>query len=54
VNDSRLHFGLGSATVVNIEIRWPLGQIEKLNRVEADQLIFVTEGSGITRGQKFK
>jgi len=52
VNDSRLHFGLGPVTMVDIEIRWPLGQIEKLTCVAADQLIHVTEGSGITHTQK--
>jgi hypothetical protein len=54
VNDSRLHFGLGQVKQVNVEIRWPLGQIERLTDVAADQLIYVTEGSGITRTQKFK
>ena len=53
VNDSRLHFGLGPAAVADIEIRWPLGRIEKLERVAADQLIRVTEGSGITRTERF-
>jgi hypothetical protein len=53
VNDSRLHFGLGPVETVDIEIRWPLGRIEKLSRVPAGQLIYVTEGSGITRAQKF-
>ncbi len=54
VNDSRLHFGLGAATEADIEIRWPAGGSEKLNRVAADQLVHVTEGSGITRCEKFK
>lgn len=53
VNDSRLHFGLGAAETVDIEIRWPLGLVEKLERVAADQLIYVTEGAGITRTQRF-
>jgi hypothetical protein len=53
VNDSRLHFGLGTATMADIEIRWPLGQMEKLTQVAADQLIHVREGSGITRTEKF-
>src|SRR6185312_13434804 len=54
VNDSRLHFGLGPAATVDVEIRWPLGRIEKLTRVAANRLIHVTEGAGITRVQKFK
>ena len=53
VNDSRLHFGLGAATRVDVEIRWPLGHIETLAGVAADQLIYVNEGSGITRTEKF-
>ncbi len=53
VNDSRLHFGLGSATVSDIEIRWPLGRVERLPQVAADQLILVKEGFGITRTEKF-
>ncbi|MDQ6677558.1 MAG: CRTAC1 family protein [Acidobacteriota bacterium] len=53
VNDRRLHFGLGTATKVEIEIRWPLGDIEKLTDVPVDQLISVTEGSGITHTRKF-
>ncbi len=53
VNDTRLHFGLGPANVVDVEIRWPLGQIEKLSQEPADQVIYVTEGSGITRRERF-
>lgn len=52
-NDSRLHFGLGTAEVADIEIRWPLGKIERLSGVPSDQLVWVTEGSGITQTQKF-
>jgi hypothetical protein len=53
VNDSRLHFGLGDATVVDIDIRWPSGNVEKLASAPADRLLHITEGSGITRAQKF-
>jgi hypothetical protein len=53
VNDSRLHFGLGGEPSADIEIRWPLGRAEKLMQVAADQLIHVTEGSGVTATQKF-
>ena len=52
-NDRRLHFGLGAATSADLTIRWPNGAIETLERVEADQLIVVREGSGIQRKQKF-
>jgi hypothetical protein len=53
VNDSRLHFGLGPAATVEIAARWPLGLVEKFPQVAADQLVFLTEGSGITRTQRF-
>jgi enediyne biosynthesis protein E4 len=54
VNDRRLHFGLGSVTTVDVEIRWPLGQVERFTNIAVDRLIHVTEGSGITSVQKFK
>ena len=53
VNDRRLHFGLGPADVADVEIRWPLGHIDKLEKVAAGQLIWVKEGSGITRTERF-
>ncbi|MFZ0595127.1 MAG: CRTAC1 family protein, partial [Bryobacteraceae bacterium] len=53
VNDNRLHFGLGAATTVDAEVRWPSGQVERFERVRSDQLISVREGSGITRVQRF-
>jgi enediyne biosynthesis protein E4 len=53
MNDSRLHFGLGAAEVADVEIRWPLGRVEKLAKVAANQLVFVKEGSGITRTERF-
>lgn len=53
VSDMRLHFGLGAAQQVDLEIRWPLGLVEKLPGVACDQLLTVTEGSGITGSQKW-
>jgi len=53
-NEKRLHFGLGTATRVDLDVRWPLGQIEKLPDVPVDRLIHVSEGQGITRVEKFK
>lgn len=52
-NDSRLHFGLGAATKVEVEVRWPLGSVEKFANVSADRLIYVKEGSGIIRTERF-
>lgn len=54
VNDRRLHFGLGSAATVDLEVRWPDGQTERFAKVAADRLIEITEGKGITKEQKFR
>ncbi|PYV67962.1 MAG: RNA-binding protein [Acidobacteria bacterium] len=46
-NDPRLHFGLGTETSADVEIRWPSGLQEKLRGISADQLLVVKEGAGI-------
>jgi hypothetical protein len=47
-NDLRLHFGLGSATKMeSVEIRWPNGNLEKLENIPADAIYTIVEGSGI-------
>lgn len=53
-NDPRIHFGLGSVTSVDVEVRWPSGLVERLTNVAVDQLVFLTEGSGVSREQKFR
>jgi hypothetical protein len=53
-NDQRLHFGLGAAAVADVEIRWPAGRVEVLKGIAADQRIYVTEGKGITRREKYE
>ena len=52
-NDPRLHFGLGAATTVDIEIYWPNGLHEIFNGVAANQLIVAREGSGISRSKNW-
>jgi hypothetical protein len=47
VNDSRLHFGLGSETSVDLEIHWPSGLQQSLKGVAARQILVIKEGSGI-------
>ena len=37
-NDLRLHFGLGEANKVDLDIRWPNGKIEKIANLKANQL----------------
>jgi hypothetical protein len=53
-NDLRIHFGLGKAEQVDLlEIRWPSGQMDSINDVKANQLLFVKEGEGVIRTMKF-
>jgi enediyne biosynthesis protein E4 len=49
-NDSRLHFGLGAAEAVDLEIRWPNGNREVVSKVSANQLVVIREGAGIVKG----
>lgn len=42
-NDRRLHFGLGSALLGRVTIRWPSGVEQVLNGVTIDQLHVITE-----------
>jgi len=52
-SDPRLHFGLGAATTVDIEIHWPLGLVEKYPALAAGQLVTIREGVGIVKGRPF-
>ena len=49
-NDLRLHFGMGSnQKPVQIEIRWPNGEIEKVKDVAVNQTVRIKEGSGVVK-----
>jgi hypothetical protein len=49
-SDMRLHFGLGCATQVDrVTITWPLGQVQYLDNVAADQILEVVEPSFVLR-----
>jgi hypothetical protein len=52
-SDRRLHFGLGSATAADIEIRWPSGLRESLKGVASDHLVTVKEGAGVIARARF-
>ena len=54
VNDPRLHFGLGSASTADVEIRWPAGTVESYPGVAAGQLVTIREGLGIVKGRPFR
>ena len=49
-NDLRVHFGLGSATKIElIEVRWPSGAVDKINNCTANLFLTVEEGVGIVQ-----
>ena len=54
-NDPRVHFGIGAATSVDrLEIRWPSGRTELLQRVQANHVITVREGAGVVSRTPFE
>jgi enediyne biosynthesis protein E4 len=53
-SDLRVHFGVGKVEKVDVvEIRWPSGQVDMIKDVAANQLVYVKEGQGIARLEKF-
>jgi len=44
-DDRRLHFGLGTATHADLEIRWPGGPVQTLQQVKADQVLVVEQAA---------
>jgi len=47
-NDLRVHVGLGAATQVDVEVRWPNGVTESVKGVAANHIVTVSEGKGMT------
>ena len=46
-NDPRVHFGLGSGTVIDsLEVHWPSGATERFNVPKVDRIVTLTEGKG--------
>jgi hypothetical protein len=52
VHDPRLHFGLGAETSAALEIWWPSGKQEQIRSVDADRLVTITEGAGVTSSKE--
>lgn len=51
-NDSRLHFGLGTATRVDkLEVKWPGGALESFEVPGVDRVLTLVEGKGVSRGK---
>jgi hypothetical protein len=42
-SDGRVHIGVGGETQVSVEIRWPSGRRQTLDRVDVDRMIVVKE-----------
>ena len=43
-NDGRLHFGLGSATVIDkVVVRWPSGREQTLEKQPVDRVLSIEE-----------
>jgi enediyne biosynthesis protein E4 len=53
-NDLRLHFGLGSAEIVDlIEVKWPTTQkIERFSQIKPNQILTIREGEGIVSSMR--
>jgi hypothetical protein len=48
-SDLRVHFGLGTVSEIDkLEIHWPSGKIEVLNKPPVDRILTVVEGRGLT------
>jgi hypothetical protein len=45
-NDPRLHFGVGSSTLVDLDVYWPNGLHETYKRLSTNQLLTLREGAG--------
>jgi hypothetical protein len=53
-NDLRAHFGLGEATrVERIDVRWPSGGTDVIERVPANGIVTIREGEGIVSRMPF-
>ena len=51
-NDLRVHFGLKDRQRADrLEVRWPGGAVDLVENVQANQILTVQEGSGVTRRQ---
>ena len=52
-SDKRLHFGLGQAQTVDLEVRWPSGIQQTFEGVKPNQLVTIDEVKGIVKTETF-
>ena len=54
-NDFRLHFGLEKRTKIDlIEVQWPSGVVDKIVNANANKILMIKEGQGLTDQKDFK
>ena len=53
-SDFRIHFGLGTASAADVEVRWPDGTTSRFEAVEAGHWIVVQQGEGIVKRIAFR
>jgi hypothetical protein len=53
-SDPRLHFGLGTAAKVSVEVHLAAGTSESQLDLAADQLVTIRKGQGIVKGPPFR
>lgn len=54
-NDLRLHFGVGTAAIIDrLEVRWLSGKTESFTGLPVNRLYYLEEGRGIARTVEFK
>jgi hypothetical protein len=54
-NDTRIHFGVGSAAKIDsVEILWPSGKTDRMTNLAADKFYSVMEGKGIVPAEQIR
>jgi enediyne biosynthesis protein E4 len=54
-NDTRIHFGLGSATKIDsVEIFWPSGKTDKMTKLAVDKFYSILEGKEIVPAEQIR
>jgi hypothetical protein len=52
-NDVRVHFGLGeNARIDKLIVHWPSGRTEAWDRIQADRIVTIRQGTGVGSGLK--
>jgi predicted nucleotidyltransferase len=53
-NDLRVHFGMGESTAAErLEVRWPGGNVEVLEGIQANRILTVRQGKGVVQSTPY-